>query len=338
MTLAFTSDAVADATADPAGDAHCRTRGRRHPCVLVGAGPGDPDLLTIKAVKALRRATVVLVDDLVDRRVLRWTRRAARIVEVGKRGGCSSTPQAFIEKLMAREALRGERVVRLKGGDPLVFGRAGEEIAALTAAGIAVEVINGITSGLAAASDLGISLTHRDCAKGVMFITGHRRQDGGNAGADAREKGQGLRGQALRGRAPAGQGIAGPAMAGDCRDDPVDWQQVARVACSGVTLVIYMGLARLDQVYDGLLTALPPSTPVALVERASQSSGRQVVGSLQDLLVLAADHRIASPAILIVGKVLEEVQSKALAEAASPGRMTGNEQAGIEQWLFAAMG
>ncbi len=104
----------------------------RQTCVLVGAGPGDPDLLTIKAVKALRRATVVLVDDLVDRRVLRWVRRSARIIEVGKRGGCRSTPQAFIEKLMVREVRRGERVVRLKGGDPLILGRAGEEIAALS--------------------------------------------------------------------------------------------------------------------------------------------------------------------------------------------------------------
>jgi uroporphyrin-III C-methyltransferase len=240
----------------------------RHPCVLVGAGPGDPDLLTIKAVKALRRATVVLVDDLVDRRVLRWTRRSARIVDVGKRGGCRSTPQAFIEKLMIREVLRGERVVRLKGGDPLVFGRAGEEIAALAAAGIAIEVINGITSGLAAASDLGVSLTHRDCAKGVMFITGHGRQDG--------------------------------------RGTEVDWQQVSRTAAGGVTLVIYMGLTRLGQVREGLLAALPPWTPVALVERASQASGRQVVGSLQDLPLLAARHGIASPAILVVGRVLEE--------------------------------
>ena len=95
---------------------------------LVGAGPGDPELLTLKAIRAIRGASVLLVDDLVGEGVLKYARKTARIVFVGKRGGCASTPQAFIEKLMAAEALKGERVVRLKGGDPLLFGRAGEEI------------------------------------------------------------------------------------------------------------------------------------------------------------------------------------------------------------------
>ena len=94
---------------------------------LVGAGPGDPELLTLKAVRAIRSATVLLVDDLVGDGVLRYARRSARVIHVGKRGGCKSTPQAFIHKLMLTEALRGERVVRLKGGDPMVFGRGGEE-------------------------------------------------------------------------------------------------------------------------------------------------------------------------------------------------------------------
>ena len=98
---------------------------------LVGAGPGDPELLTLKAVKAIATATVLLVDDLVNEEVLQHAQPGARIVFVGKRGGCSSTPQAFIEKLMVSEALRGETVVRLKGGDPLVFGRGGEELDAL---------------------------------------------------------------------------------------------------------------------------------------------------------------------------------------------------------------
>ena len=104
------------------------------PVVLVGAGPGDPELLTIKAVRALRRATVVLVDDLVAEGVLRYVRRSTRVIAVGKRGGCASTPQAFIHRLMIAEAWRGERVVRLKGGDPFLFGRGGEECAALRAA------------------------------------------------------------------------------------------------------------------------------------------------------------------------------------------------------------
>jgi uroporphyrin-III C-methyltransferase len=147
---------------------------------LVGAGPGDPDLLTIKAVKALRRATVALVDDLVDPGALRYLRRSARIVQVGKRGGCASTPQAFIHRLMVAEAMRGERVVRIKGGDPFVFGRGGEECDALRAAGIDVEVISGLTSGIAGPAAVGIPVTDRRCAAGVALVTGHA-QDGGRA-------------------------------------------------------------------------------------------------------------------------------------------------------------
>jgi uroporphyrin-III C-methyltransferase len=140
---------------------------------LVGAGPGDPDLLTVKAIKTIRAATVVLVDDLVSEACLRYVKKSTRIIFVGKRGGCKSTPQAFIEQLMIREAQAGERVVRLKGGDPLVFGRAGEEIAALHAAGVAVQVVNGITSALAAANAVSASLTHRDHAHGVVFVSAH---------------------------------------------------------------------------------------------------------------------------------------------------------------------
>jgi len=142
---------------------------------LIGAGPGDPDLLTLKAVRALGEADLVLVDDLVDRRVLAHVRRGARVIEVGKRGGCRSTPQAFIEKLMVRFARRGAIVARLKGGDPFVFGRGGEEIEALEAAGVAFEVVSGITAGIAAPAALGIPVTHRDVARGVTFLTGHAR-------------------------------------------------------------------------------------------------------------------------------------------------------------------
>ena len=108
---------------------------------LVGAGPGDPELLTLKAVRAIERATVLLVDDLVSDAVLAFAAPTARIVHVGKRGGCQSTPQAFIDKLMAAEALKGEAVVRLKGGDPFIFGRGGEEAERLRAQGIATVTI-----------------------------------------------------------------------------------------------------------------------------------------------------------------------------------------------------
>ena len=143
---------------------------------LVGAGPGDPELLTLKAARVLGEADVVLVDELVNPAILGHVRRDARIVPVGKRGGCKSTPQAFIERLLVHEALAGNTVVRLKGGDPFVFGRGGEEWAAATAAGITIEAVNGITAGLAAATAAGIPLTHRAACRGVAFVTGHASQ------------------------------------------------------------------------------------------------------------------------------------------------------------------
>lgn len=146
---------------------------------LIGAGPGDPDLLTLQAIKALRRATVALVDDLVHPGVLRYLRRSARIVHVGKRGGCVSTSQSFIHKLLVAEARRGETVVRLKGGDPFVFGRGGEECDALRAAGIEVRVVSGLTAGIAGPATLGIPVTDRRHAPGVALVTGHA-QEGGN--------------------------------------------------------------------------------------------------------------------------------------------------------------
>lgn len=145
---------------------------------LVGAGPGDPDLLTVKAIKALRRATVALVDDLVQPGVLRYLRRSARVIHVGKRGGCASTPQAFIHKLMVAEALKGETVVRVKGGDPFVFGRGGEECDALRDAGVQVAVVSGLTAGLAGPAALGIPVTDRRYAPGVALVTGHAKEGG----------------------------------------------------------------------------------------------------------------------------------------------------------------
>ena len=146
MTDSFASDAKTSATLP----GHC---------TLVGAGPGDPELLTLKAVKALQRATVLLVDDLVSDDIVALASPQARVVYVGKRGGCKSTPQAFIEKLMITAVHEGEQVVRLKGGDPFIFGRGGEEVEHLRAAGIEVSVVNGITSGLAAVTSLGVPLT-----------------------------------------------------------------------------------------------------------------------------------------------------------------------------------
>jgi uroporphyrin-III C-methyltransferase len=232
---------------------------------LVGAGPGDPDLLTVAAIKAIRRATVLLVDDLVGAGVLRYARRSARIVHVGKRGGCASTPQAFILKLMVAEAQRGETVVRLKGGDPFIFGRGGEEAEHLRAAGIAVHIVNGISSGLAAATALGVPWTHREHAHGVMLVTGH-------AGTSAAE---------------------------------LHWPTLAAAAAQGLTLVVYMGVQRLAGIQAGLLQTLPGHTPAALVQHASTAAERRLLTTLAGVVADAIAHGIGSPAILIVGDVLQ---------------------------------
>jgi uroporphyrin-III C-methyltransferase/precorrin-2 dehydrogenase/sirohydrochlorin ferrochelatase len=145
---------------------------------LVGAGPGDAELLTLKAMRALQAADVILFDDLVSDDVLELARREARRILVGKRAGRPSCRQDEISDLMVKLATQGKHVVRLKSGDPMVFGRAGEEIARLDAAGIPVEVVPGITAGIALAATLGLSLTHRDCARSVRFVTGHSRHGG----------------------------------------------------------------------------------------------------------------------------------------------------------------
>ncbi len=145
-------------------------------CVtLVGAGPGDAELLTLKAVRALQSADVILFDDLVSGDVLELARREAKRMLVGKRSGRVSCRQDDINALMLKLARQGKHVVRLKSGDPMIFGKAGEEIALLEDNGIAVDVVPGITSALAMAANLGVSLTHRDHAHSVRFITGHSR-------------------------------------------------------------------------------------------------------------------------------------------------------------------
>lgn len=139
---------------------------------LVGAGPGDPDLLTLRAVERLRAADLVLYDALVDRAALRHAPQA-RWAYVGKRAGRHSIAQETIERVMIRRALRGERVVRLKSGDPVVFGRGGEEALALAAAGIPCEIVPGVSSAVAAAALSGIPVTHRGLASAFVVVSGH---------------------------------------------------------------------------------------------------------------------------------------------------------------------
>lgn len=231
---------------------------------LLGAGPGDPELLTVKAVKALRRATVALVDDLVEPGVLRYLRRSARVVPVGKRGGCVSTPQAFIHKLMVAEALKGERVVRIKGGDPFVFGRGGEEVDDLQAAGLQVEVISGLTAGIAGPAAAGIAVTDRRCASGVALVTGHAQAGG-----------------------------TGP-----------DWAALAR---SGLTLVVYMGVARVAGIVEQLLQGgLAAATPVAVISAAHTPRQRQALATLATLAETVAREALPSPALLVIGEVARD--------------------------------
>jgi uroporphyrin-III C-methyltransferase len=249
------------------------SRGR---VTLVGAGPGDPELLTVKAVRAIRAATVLLVDDLVGDGVLRYARPRTRVIHVGKRGGCASTPQDFIERLMIAQAQRGEHVVRLKGGDPFVFGRGGEELEHLRAAGVEVTVVSGITSGLAAANALGVPWTHRDHARGVMLVTGHAREGG-----------------------------AAP-----------HWPTLGAACAQGLTLVVYMGVAQLCAIVAGLRDALGADTRAALVQSATCHDERRLVSTLAGVVDAAQAAGIGSPAVLIVGDVLTPLQASAPADAA----------------------
>ena len=234
-------------------------------CTLVGAGPGDPELLTLKALKAIQAATVLFVDDLVNPEIVAFARPKARIVYVGKRGGCKSTPQAFIEKLMVMAVKEGDNVVRLKGGDPFIFGRGGEELEALAAAGIEVTVINGITAGLAALTSLNVPLTHRDHAHGVVFVTGHAKP--GDLGTN--------------------------------------WALLASTAAQArLTLVIYMGVTSSDQIQNELLRGLAASTPVAIIENASLPTQRHAVATLGTLRSTIEREHLASPSVIVVGDVL----------------------------------
>lgn len=146
--------------------------------LLVGAGPGDPDLLTVKALKALQSADIILFDDLVHRPILDLARPGAKRICVGKRAGRQSWGQEEINRLMVRLAGQCDSLVRLKSGDPSVFGRSGEEIAALAAAGLEIEVVPGITTASALAADLSLSLTHRACARSLRFVTAHGAKGG----------------------------------------------------------------------------------------------------------------------------------------------------------------
>ena len=236
---------------------------------IVGAGPGDPELLTLKAVRAIGEADVVLYDDLVNPAILDHARPDARRVHVGKRGGCRSTPQAFIERQMVRLARRGAVVARVKGGDPFVFGRGGEEVLTLRAAGIEAEVVSGVTAGIAAPASIGIPVTHRSVARGVAFVTGHTRE----------------------GVAP-------------------DWSILAK---SGLTLVIYMGVATLKDIVAGLVAGgMSPAVPAAVIQDGTLASARRITSTLAHLERDVTQAGLGSPAIIVIGDVCRFAESNGM--------------------------
>jgi uroporphyrinogen III methyltransferase/synthase len=241
---------------------------------LVGAGPGDPGLLTARALELIAQADVILYDRLIPSEALEGARADAELLFVGKEGGGESVPQEHTEELMVRRAQEGHAVLRLKGGDPFVFGRGGEEALTLREAGIQFEIVPGITAGVAAAAYAGIPVTHRGLATGVALITGHTRAD-----------------------APEGE------------ERDLDWPALA--AFPG-TLVFYMGVRQLQHIAASLIDAgRSASEPVAIVERGTLADQRTVSGTLATIAERALQADVRPPSITVVGPVAELAESLA---------------------------
>ena len=254
---------------------------------LVGAGPGDPGLLTARALELIAQADVILYDRLIPPEALEGARADAELLFVGKEGGGESVPQEQTEALMMSRAQEGHRVLRLKGGDPFVFGRGGEEALTLRAAGIPFEVVPGITAGVAAAAYAGIPVTHRGLATGVALITGHTRADTPDASAEVEARGE---------EAAASEGPPGG------EESDLDWKALA--AFPG-TLVFYMGVRQLPHIAASLIDAgRPSSEPVAIVERGTLPDQRAVSGTLATIAARALEAGIR-PSITVVGPVAE---------------------------------
>jgi uroporphyrin-III C-methyltransferase/precorrin-2 dehydrogenase/sirohydrochlorin ferrochelatase len=229
---------------------------------LVGAGPGDPELLTLKALRALQDADVILHDRLVSAEILDLARRDATRICVGKSAGGESTAQQEINEALIAHARQGKRVVRLKGGDPFIFGRGGEELQALVQARISFSVVPGITAAAGCAAYAGIPLTHRDFAHSVTFVTGHADKDG---------------------KEPDWRGLALP----------------------GATAVFYMGLARVKQIAEKLMEhGAAPTRPVAIIAHGTTATQRVLTATLGTLPALASAKALETPALLVVGEVV----------------------------------
>lgn len=230
---------------------------------LVGSGPGDVDLMTIKAVRVLQGADVIMFDDLSSPAILELARREAERIYVGKRGGRKSCSQVEINKMMVDLALEGKRVVRLKGGDPMVFGRAGEEISDLLEANVPFEVVPGVTAASGAAASIGVSLTHRDHAQSVRFVTGHSKS----------------------GKVPENLHWAGMASG----DTTLIFYMASRTGHEVSSNLIKHGMA--------------PDTPVVIVANVSRSDQRVWKGTLDMLISGIEEVSQGDPIVICVGTV-----------------------------------
>nr|WP_255609298.1 siroheme synthase CysG [Methylosinus sp. Sm6] len=263
-------DRVRDALLDEARRAAAMpTRGR---VTLVGAGPGDPELLTLKGLRALSNADVVLFDDLVPAALLDLARREAARINVGKRGYAPSVAQDEISALLVALGKEGKNVVRLKGGDPMIFGRANEEIRAIRAAGLDVEVVPGVTAALAAAAALEASLTNRDTARRVQFVTAHTSD----------------------GKFP----------------EDIDWRALADARATTAVYMGNRTLPELSRrlVAEGM----DPTTPAFLIERASTPQQRVIAATIAELPRKAAQEPLSGPCLVLIGGTLADAQRQYL--------------------------
>jgi uroporphyrin-III C-methyltransferase len=237
---------------------------------LAGAGPGDPGLLTLDALAGLLQADVVVHDALVDERVLALAGAQARLEFAGKRGGRPSAIQADISRRLIELARAGHKVLRLKGGDPFVFGRGGEEAAALAAAGVPFRVIPGVTAGLAALAVASIPATLRGVNRAVILAAGHLAA--GHLAADSGE------------------------------NDEFDWGPLVR---TGEPIVLYMAMRNLERVAAGMMRAgLAPHTPAAVISAATTAQERVLVSTIAHVAAEARARDFAPPAIVVVGDIV----------------------------------
>jgi uroporphyrin-III C-methyltransferase len=228
---------------------------------LVGAGPGDPELLTIKALKIIKNSDFILYDGLVSQEILALFPTKTPVMYVGKQKSNHSIPQEALNDLLVAKALQGLNICRLKGGDSFVFGRGGEEMLKLKSAGIEVELVPGITAASGCTSYAGIPLTHRGMSQGCTMVTAHGE-----------------------------------------KELNLQWENLANV---GHTLVFYMGLSKSQLISTQLQShGMSPDTPVALIENGCCPNQRVIRGQLHELPLLAEQEKVQSPALIIVGEVV----------------------------------